>query len=245
MNDADGDLTFIYLWRIRNGKKRDSGRPWTWTPPPAMNWMMATTLRLPLLHRLVSKMLLLIAFTGRKSGKHYVIPVGYHRNGNMITILTKHFRKWWHNFESHAPVVVRIEGRNYTGQAAALTDTATMIPIIAHLVEANPGEAEIYQIKLLDNGKPDLDSVRELAPKVVIIQVTLHPEQGLKAQQVWVERLGRAEVLTLVAVEVSPLQPNDVCIEVEASGGGRSRSYVKVVPVTGASRVALTRPASS
>lgn len=159
-------------------KKHESGRPWTWTPPPAMNWIMATILRLPLLHRLVSKMLLLIAFTGQKSGKHYVIPVGYHRDGNTITILTKRFRKWWHNFESTAPVEVRIEGRNYVGQAAALTDTETLIPIIAHIVEAHRREAEIYDIKLLDNGKPDLDSVRELAPKVVIIQITLHPEQG-------------------------------------------------------------------
>ncbi|MBA3869959.1 MAG: nitroreductase family deazaflavin-dependent oxidoreductase [Anaerolineae bacterium] len=158
--------------------KQANGRPWTWTPPPAMNWMMATTLRLPLLHRLVSKMLLLISFTGKKSGKHYITPVGYHRDGNTITILTKRFRQWWHNFEESAPVVLRIEGRNYAGQAAALTNIETLIPIIAHIVEAHRREAEIYEIKLLDNGKPDLDSVRELAPKVVIIQVTLNPEQG-------------------------------------------------------------------
>jgi len=138
---------------------------------------MVTTLRLPLLYRLVSKMLLLISFTGQKSGRHYVIPVGYHRDGNTITILTKRFRKWWHNFEVPAPIVLRIEGRNYAGQATALTDTETLIPIIAHIVEVHPREAEIYEIKLLANGKPDLDSVRELAPRVVIIQVTLNFEQ--------------------------------------------------------------------
>ncbi|MBA3869960.1 MAG: zinc-binding dehydrogenase [Anaerolineae bacterium] len=40
----------------------------------------------------------------------------------------------------------------------------------------------------------------------------------MKAKQVWVERPGGTEVLTLREVDLPPLQPNEVCIEVEASG---------------------------
>ncbi len=149
------------------------GRPWTWTPPPLMNWIMTTWLKLPLMHRMVSHTLLLIAFTGRKSGKPYVTPVGYHRDGDTITILTKRFRQWWHNFEQPAQVRLRIAGREYPGQAVALTDPETLIPLITHIVEAHPREAEIYEIKRLADDKPDLASIRELAPRVVIIQVTL------------------------------------------------------------------------
>jgi len=138
-----------------------------------MNWIMATLLRLPLLHRVISHTLLLIAFTGRKSGKPYMTPVGYHREGNTITILTKRFRHWWHNFEQPALVHLWIAGRKQSGQAVALTDPDILIPIITHIVEAHPREAEIYNIKRLANGKPDPASVRELAPRVVIIQVTL------------------------------------------------------------------------
>lgn len=153
-------------------------RPWTWTPSPTMNRMMATLLRLPLLHRLISKMILLITFTGRKSNQQYTIPVGYFREGHTITILTKRFRKWWHNFEEPTVVDLHIEGRNYQGQAAALTDIQTIIPIIAHVMEAHPREAQIYGIKLLDNGTADMDSIREIAPKVVVIQVNLTSSKG-------------------------------------------------------------------
>lgn len=44
------------------------GRPWDWTPSPTMNSFMSTVLRTPLLHRMLSGSMLLITFTGRKSG---------------------------------------------------------------------------------------------------------------------------------------------------------------------------------
>ncbi len=148
-------------------------RPWTWTPPPAMNQLMLILLRLPVVHRVISKEILLISFTGQKSGKRYRTPVGYLKEGNKIIILTKRFRQWWHNFEQPAPVELLIEGRNYQGQAATLTDVEKIIPIIAHIVEAHRREAEIYGIKLLDNGKADSNSVQEIAPQLVVIQVEM------------------------------------------------------------------------
>ncbi|MEO8397811.1 MAG: nitroreductase/quinone reductase family protein [Chloroflexota bacterium] len=157
---------------------RLSERPWTWTPSPTMNRMMVTLLRLPLVHRLISKMILLITFTGRKSNQHYTIPVGYFREGPTITLLTKRFRKWWHNFEEPTGVELHIEGYNYQGQAAVLTDSQTMIPILAQVMEAHPREAQIYGVKLLDNGIPDMDSIREIAPKVVVIQINLTLPKG-------------------------------------------------------------------
>ncbi len=158
------------------GNKKSNGRPWTWTPPPAVNRMVSTLLRLPVAHRLISKMLLLLTFTGRQSGKRYSIPVGYYREGNTVMIITKRFRKWWRNLEGNVPVEVRIEGRNIKGQATALTEPEITVPIIAHIVEEHRREAEIFEIKMLDNGKPDLESVREIAPKVVLVQVVLNNE---------------------------------------------------------------------
>ncbi len=152
--------------------KNESGRDWTWTPPPIMNKIMSTLLRLPLLHKLVSGMILLITFKGRKSGKEYSTPVGYLRDGNTLTILTKRFREWWHNFEHSAPVTVMLAGEKRKGTATALTDVDTIAPIITHVVKERPREAEIFEIDM-KNGKPDPDSVREMAPKIVVIQVEL------------------------------------------------------------------------
>lgn len=156
-----------------------NGRPWTWTPSPTMNRFMSICLRLPVLHRLASKMILLITFTGRKTDQHYTTPVGYHREGTRITILTKRFRKWWHNFEESAPVEMCIEGRDRSGQATALSDLETIIPIIAHVIDGHRREAESYGIKLFDDGKPDMDSIRAVAPKLVVIQVTLNSKKAM------------------------------------------------------------------
>ncbi|GAB4521832.1 MAG: nitroreductase/quinone reductase family protein [Anaerolineae bacterium] len=151
---------------------RTNTRDWTWTPPPAMNRMMSTMLKLPVLHRMVSKSILLITFTGRKSGKTFTTPVGYLWEGSTVTILTKRFRKWWQNFVTPAPVTLRLQGRNVQGEAVAITDVDGITPILAHMVEVHPREADIFEVRV-ENGKADLASVRQAAERVVIIQVTL------------------------------------------------------------------------
>jgi hypothetical protein len=156
-------------------QETSGGRPWEWTPPPAMNTLMETILHLPVINRAISGMILVIKFIGRKSGKRYSTPVGYHREGDTVTILTKRFRKWWHNFEDPAHVELRIAGQNRTGEATALTDVETIVPIIAETVRRQPREAEIYGIEMNDDGTPNMDSVRETAPKVVVIRVKLDP----------------------------------------------------------------------
>jgi len=116
--------------------------------------------------------MLVIKFTGRKSGKHYATPVGYHRRGDTILMLTKRFRKWWHNFEEPAAITLRLQGRDVPAEAVALTDPETIAPIITEMIEEVPREAEIYGVKMNGN-QPDPASVRELAPKVVVIRAVL------------------------------------------------------------------------
>lgn len=147
-------------------------RPWTWTPPPAMNRVMSLILRLPLFHRIISHMILLITFTGRKSGKSYTTPVGYLQEDNTVLIMTKRFRSWWHNFEEPAPVTLLIRGKERRGQAQALTDESSIRAVLRRFVENRPREADIYGIEMKD-GKPVPASLQEIAPKIVVIQVTL------------------------------------------------------------------------
>jgi hypothetical protein len=137
-----------------------------------MNVFIETFLRLPVVHRVLSKEMLLITFVGRKSGKAYTTPVGYWRDGNTVWLMTKRYRKWWHNFEQPAPVTLWMEGRNHNGQAIAHTDVETLIPLITHRVEHSPQEAKGYGIALV-NGKVDREAVRNLAPYMVVIEVRL------------------------------------------------------------------------
>lgn len=60
------------------------------------NPFMKTILRSPL-HGLVSENVILITFTGRKSGKTYTTPVNYVRDGEALIILSHDDRTWWKN----------------------------------------------------------------------------------------------------------------------------------------------------
>ncbi len=60
------------------------------TPPPAwLNKMMMWMLRSPF-HGIVSKNIMLITVTGRKSGKKYTLPVSYVRDGDLVLCSTEH-----------------------------------------------------------------------------------------------------------------------------------------------------------
>ncbi len=90
------------------------------------NRIITLLLRSPL-HRPLSKGLLLISFTGRKSGKTYTTPVSYFRDGEAIILFSNRDRAWWRNLEGGAPVTLRVQGETFKGvatpvpmQAAAL-----------------------------------------------------------------------------------------------------------------------------
>jgi len=151
----------------------NSVRSWEWTPSPFSNAMVSTVLRTPVLHRFISRSLLLLTFTGRKSGKRYTTPVGYIREGKTIIILTKWFRSWWRNFLEAAPVEVLIARRTYPGKAKALFDEAAVVPIIAEAIKKYPYYADIYGVRLVAPHQPDMDDVRRIAPKLVALQITL------------------------------------------------------------------------
>jgi len=60
---------------------------------------------------------MLITITGRRSGRVYTIPVGYQRDGDVVTILVSAAptKQWWRNFREPAPARLRIRGRPLDG----------------------------------------------------------------------------------------------------------------------------------
>jgi hypothetical protein len=75
------------------------------------NVFVKPLLRSPL-HFLVSGSVLLITFTGRKSGKIYSTPVQYRRSGDVVTFFTSKERAWWKNLPG-TEVTVRLSGYDY------------------------------------------------------------------------------------------------------------------------------------
>jgi deazaflavin-dependent oxidoreductase (nitroreductase family) len=84
-----------------------------------MNGIMKFILRSPL-HGMVSDTIMIITFTGRKSGKTYSTPVTYIQQGSTITCFTR--APWWKNFKEEPQVKLRVRGEVLYGTATPVTD---------------------------------------------------------------------------------------------------------------------------
>ncbi len=87
-----------------------------------VNPAIKVLLRSPL-HRLVSKHLMLLTFSGRKTGNTYTVVVGRHEVDGALVVPTGTVgRRWRLNFRGGAPVVVTIEGRRRPGRGELVED---------------------------------------------------------------------------------------------------------------------------
>ena len=110
--------------------------------PPYVNSAMKFVLRSPM-HGMVGKTVLLITFTGRRSGKTYTTPVDYSQDGDQVYIFTH--ANWWKNLRGGTPVTLRIRGREFQGLAEPVAEDkkAVAAGLIAHLRKA-PVDARFY-----------------------------------------------------------------------------------------------------
>jgi hypothetical protein len=77
-----------------------------------MNPLVVALLR-SRLHVLASKGLMVLSWTGRKSGREFSIPVGYQREGDSVVVLIskRGEKSWWKNFREPWPAELLIRGR--------------------------------------------------------------------------------------------------------------------------------------
>ncbi len=141
------------------------------TIPPIVNSAMKLVLRSPA-HGMVSKTILLISFTGRKSGKTYTTPVSYSQSGDQVNIFTH--AVWWKNLRSGASVTLRIRGRELQGlpEPVAEDKQAVAAGLAAHLRKV-PSDAPYYGVTFDDQGNPRAEEVAIAVQSVVMICVKL------------------------------------------------------------------------
>lgn len=139
------------------------------TIPPYVNSAMKFVLRSPV-HSMVSKSILLITFTGRKSGKRYTTPVSYSQEGDDITIFTH--ADWWKNLRGGAPVTLRIRGHDLEGVAQPVADNKQAIAagLAAHLRKV-PSDAKFYDVSFDEHGFPRTEQVAQAVRSVVMIRI--------------------------------------------------------------------------
>ncbi len=144
-------------------------------PPPVwLNKMITWMLRSPL-HGVVSKDIMLITVTGRKSGKKYTLPISYVREDDLVLCSTDRVgRKWWKNLRGGADVLLRLRGQDIAGRATVIDDDPEAIAKgIRTMLQHVPRDAKYYDVRLDDQKQPLAEDIVRSAQHRVIIKIKI------------------------------------------------------------------------
>ena len=138
------------------------------------NPFVKALLRSPL-HGIASKNVALLHFRGRKSGREFVTPLSYVRENGTVCLLSAHGTRWWMNLrEEGTPVSIEIARETLTGKARLWDgDSEALRERVRRYLTALPRDAKVYGIKLDESNRPVEESLAEVAPELVFVEVEL------------------------------------------------------------------------
>ena len=114
-------------------------------------------LRTPLLCRLVGRRLLTVYLVGRKSGRHYAVPVAYTRRNGTLLVGTQF--AWARNLRTGEPVHIRLAGKRRSADVHVVADETGVVEHLALMVRDNHQFARFNKIGLDQRGDPRPDDL--------------------------------------------------------------------------------------
>lgn len=135
------------------------------------NRVIPAILGMPVLHRLLSRELMLITFTGRKSGRSFTVPVSYAPAGEGVLFFSN--QRWWTNLRGGAPVILRLRGRTVSGYAEPVEDRVVVASEVrAYLQRRGVRRAGRIGVQLSGRNEPDDLAIEESVRNHVVVYVT-------------------------------------------------------------------------
>jgi hypothetical protein len=122
----------------------------------AVNVPMRAVLSLPFATPL-SGNLMLISYTGRKTGKAYRQPVSYVRDGD--SLLSPGGGRWTLNLAGGRPVRLRLRGRGVPARADLVADPAEVERLLSVIAAGNPRATRFIPIPRRPDGRLDPDAL--------------------------------------------------------------------------------------
>jgi len=135
------------------------------------NPIMKAILRSPFAGPLAEEIMVL-TFTGRKSGKKFSTPVGFVRNGDHLIVFNH--SNWWKNFIGGAPVSMTIKGKEVTGTATLVTDLQAIKQMIVDLNAAHPPQRARQLGFYTESPDPSAEEVLEISKGMTFIDILLN-----------------------------------------------------------------------
>lgn len=121
-----------------------------------------------------SKNMMLITYTGRKSGQRYTTPVNYleiAENGKTFLYTTSYReRVWWRNLRGGAEVSLRLRGRDLPARSQVLEGQIQVAQELGVYLRQAPHLARYFGVRIDADGTPDSDDLHKAAEKMVIVR---------------------------------------------------------------------------
>jgi deazaflavin-dependent oxidoreductase (nitroreductase family) len=134
-----------------------------------INVVVRALLKSPL-HGLASNSLLLIHYTGRKSGKSYCTPVRYSIAGDKLRCLTSAEIQWWRNVQAcpNVSLVVRGKRRSYVARVTVNNPERIQGMLVSFLAQY-PQDAAYQDIRLNADGSLNAGDLARASLHAVVV----------------------------------------------------------------------------
>jgi len=135
-----------------------------------INPFMTLLLRSPL-HFLMSGSLMLITFTGKRTGRSYTTPVRYVRDGDMVRCFTSRTTRWWPNLADDAEVTLTIQGgeRRYRSNVIVADSQRIEKELRAYLA-LYPQDAAYHEIRLNSDRTLNAEDLARAVGEAVVVE---------------------------------------------------------------------------
>jgi deazaflavin-dependent oxidoreductase (nitroreductase family) len=125
-------------------------------------------------HRLMSGQLMLLSFTGRRTGRSYSTPVSYVREGT--NLLVPGGGAWWKNLTG-GTARVRLQGTWHVVTPEVIQESAALSAVLGRMLALNPALAVFTGIRLGSDGRPCAESLeRERRRGFVVVRLYVNAE---------------------------------------------------------------------
>ena len=124
------------------------------------------------IHTVVSKQIMILTFTGRKSGKSYSTPVSYYQENGVVYCFTH--AGWWKNLNGGSEVRLFIRGEERKGNAIPISENREEKIIgLSKLLTAVPNDARYYDVTFDQQGNLDQNELKRAVDNATMIKIQL------------------------------------------------------------------------
>ena len=175
---VDGHLDFVLIWSYGDVMPEQPPAVSASHPPAALlrvvNPILRSLLRTPVMGAARSRMMV-VSFSGRKTGRRYSIPLSAHRVDNDLYALTS--APWKRNFRDGAAAEVLLDGKSTTMRGELIEDPAVVADISRRCAESYGAKRaqRPMGLKFRDDRVPTLEEFTEAAQRLGVGAVRLTP----------------------------------------------------------------------